>query len=58
MDDNKRLKEENEKLNNDLKQALEKVRHLESQLKLVRQETITFVLEQLDALQLRRNTAV
>ncbi len=58
MDDNKRLKEENEKLNNDLKQALEKVRHLESQLRLVRQETITFVLEQLDALQLRRNTAV
>jgi ABC-type phosphate transport system auxiliary subunit len=58
VDDNKRLKEENEKLNNDLKQALEKVRHLESQLKLVRQETITFVLEQLDALQLRRNTAV
>ena len=58
MDSNKRLKEENERLNNDLKQALEKVRHLESQLKLVRQETITFVLEQLDALQLRRNTAV
>ena len=58
MDSNKRLKDENERLNNDLKQALEKVRHLESQLKLVRQETITFVLEQLDALQLRRNTAV
>jgi ABC-type phosphate transport system auxiliary subunit len=52
------LKEENEKLKNDLNQALEKVHHLESQLKLVRQETITFVLEQLDALQLRRNTAV
>ena len=56
--ENKRLKEENEKLHNDLKQTSEKVRHLESQLKLVRQETITFVLEQLDALQLRRNTAV
>lgn len=56
--EDKNLKEENQRLRNDLNQALEKVRHLESQLKLVRQETITFVLEQLDALQLRRNTAV
>ncbi|XP_028408961.1 ras guanyl-releasing protein 3-like [Dendronephthya gigantea] len=57
-EENKGLKDENESLRNDLTQALEKVRNLESQLKLVRQETITFVLEQLDALQLRRNTAV
>ncbi|XP_046859806.1 ras guanyl-releasing protein 3-like [Xenia sp. Carnegie-2017] len=58
IEENKRLKRENEKLNNDLNEEVEKVRNLESQLKSVRQETMMYVLAQLDALQLRRNTAV
>ena len=58
LNENRRINNENERLVKELAQAREKNSILETQMKHVRQETMTFVLEQLDALQLRRNTAV